>query len=516
MTSLQAANRLLLTLFAALSTAAAAEKPNIVFILADDLSFRDLSIYGQTRFETPHLDRLAQTGMRFTQAYAAAPECAPSRGTLLTGLHTGHSRIRTNSSARGQDHLQDEDITIAEVLKSAGYATGMVGKWGVGLPGTPGTPYKQGFDYSFGFYDQARAHTFYPHYLFENDRRIWLEANFGYDLERLYRNNKLEPHSADINRYKANGDLIPVGAADPDNAVYSEALVEEKALDFVRARSEEPFFLYFATQLPHGPVVIDNLGPFMDRPDYPDTKRKEWAAMVTRLDAFTGRLVEELKRLGVYENTLIVFASDNGYAMCGYFGRGNNPTNWPDDPFFRNKGPFRGGKFSVLEGGIRVPFFVHWPKRIEAGVSSVPVWLIDLMPTFAETAGAKIEHRIDGKSLWPLLDGNPADFPSERPFYWEKRREQAVRLGPWKAFRESPDAETELYLIEEDIHGDRNLASSYPDVVERIEKIMIDERTDSEWYWNPQETPEEFKRKQERARELGQEQRNVRGNTVLP
>jgi len=491
----------------------AGSRPNIVLVLADDLSFRDLSIWGQQEFETPNLDRLARGGLRFTQAYAGAPECAPSRGTLLSGLHTGHGPIRTNASARGQDHLADADVTIAEVLKSAGYATGFTGKWGVGLPATPGAPEKQGFDYAFGFYDQRRAHTYFPNYLYENGKRISYPANAGFDLERLYGLNVPNPDPEKLNRYDESGKLIMQDVADPAQAVFSEDPIEDNALQFIRGHKDQPFFLYFATQLPHGPPIIDHLRTLTGRDDYPGIMTKQWAAMVVRLDAFVGELEAELKTQGVWENTIILFASDNGYAMCGYLGRGNANANWPDDPFLHNKGPFRGGKFSALEGGTRVPFFAHWEDKIEPGVSNTPVWLVDLFPTFAELAGATYEHSVDGDSLLPLFERRPSGFPAERPLYWEKHREQAVRLGPWKAFRPSPDDPLELYLIEEDIHGDRNLADRYPEVVARIEQIMRDERTDHEWYWNPHETAEDYAAKRQRSKELGTLQVGVAGNS---
>ena len=489
-------------------------KPNIVLILADDLSFRDLGIWGQDKFRTPHLDALAAAGVRFTQAYAGAPECAPSRGTLMTGLHVGHAPIRSNRSARGQDHLYPEDITLAETLKRAGYATGFFGKWGIGLPGTPGTPDKQGFDVAFGFYDQRRAHTFFPRYLYANAERIDYPGNDGFDMDHMYLDNRTKPEVRDTRKhYTADGALIPPGVADPAQAVYSQAVIEERALQFVRQRRSNPFFLYFATQLPHGPLIVDSLGDFNRRDDFPTVAHREWAAMVARLDAFAGRLVGLLKRLGLYDDTLIVFASDNGYSMCGYTARGNAAANWPDDPFFRNKGPFRGGKFSVLEGGIRVPFFMHQPKKIAAAVSGVPVWLIDLMPTLADLAGVKPAHAVDGESLTPLLQGNATDFPADRPLYWAADREQAVRMGPWKAYRKSPERKTELYLIEEDIHGDRDLADAYPQIVKRIEAVMASAHVDHPWYWNPSETAADFKRKQARAAALGQLQEGRTGNS---
>ena len=489
-------------------------KPNIVVILADDLSYRDLSIWGQSRFSTPNLDRLAAEGVRFTQAYAGAPECAPSRGTLMTGLHTGHASVRDNRSARGQDHLADSDVTIAEMLKRSGYATGFFGKWGIGLPDTPGTPDKQGFDEAFGFYDQRRAHTFFPHYLYRNGRRVDYPGNFGFDMGHMYDDNQTPPESrTSSSRYDSDGRLIPPGVPDRSQAVYSEDVLEDAAIGFVRRNRDRPFFLYFATQLPHGPVITDTLGPFLNRADFPSTAHKEWASMVLRIDTFAGELVDLLGSLGIRDRTLVVFASDNGYSMCGYFARGNRSANWPDDPFFRNKGPFRGGKFSLLEGGIRIPFFVNWPAAIKAGVSSVPVWLVDLLPTFAELAGTNPVPSNDGSSLVPLLSGDPGTFDSGRPLYWENAREQAVRKGPWKAYRPTPDDPMELFLIEEDVSCERDLSDAYPEVVAEMERIMHREHVDHPWYWNPAETSEDFRRKESLARDLGQLQVARQGNS---
>lgn len=492
-----------------------ASPPNLVLILADDLSYRDLSSWGQRRYATPHLDRLAAEGFRFTQAYAGAPACAPSRATLVTGLHTGHSSIRHNRSARGQDHLAADDVTLAEVLKGAGYATGFFGKWGIGLPGTPGTPDKQGFDEAFGFYDQRRAHTFFPRYLYRNGRRIEYPGNFGFDMPHMYEDNRTPPHRRDSDRhYDAEGRLLPPGVAAPAEAVYSEEVLERAALQFVRTHRKRPFLLYFATQLPHGPVIADRLGALRDRADFPTTAHKEWAAMVLRIDSFAGKLAALLRDLGIRGRTLIAFASDNGYSMCGYFARGNRESDWPDDPFFRNKGPFRGGKFSLLEGGVRIPFFVNWPAAIRPGAASAPVWLVDVLPTFAELAGVPAPERIDGRSLLPLLRGAPEDFPAERPLYWENAREQAVRLGPWKAYRETPASPLELYLIEEDLRSERDLAPAYPEVAERIRRIMAREHVDHPWYWNPSETREDFRRKEALAAELGQLQVSRAGNSA--
>ena len=333
-------------------------------------------------------------------------------------------------------------------------------------------------------------------------------------MVQMYEDNRTPPGSRDSQvRYDHGGNLIPPGIPDPSNAVYSEAVLEDAAISFVRRNSDRPFFLYFATQLPHGPVVTDTLGPFLDRPDFPSTAHKEWASMVLRIDTFAGELVELLESLGIRDRTLVVFASDNGYSMCGYFARGNQSANWPDDPFFRNKGPFRGGKFSLLEGGIRIPFFVNWPAAIEAGVSSVPVWLVDLLPTFVELAGTNPVPTNDGSSLVPLLSGRAGEFPSARPLYWENAREQAVRKGPWKAYRPAPDEPMELFLIEEDIRCERDLSDAYPEVVAEMERVMLREHVDHPWYWNPAETSEDFRRKESLARDLGQLQVARQGNS---
>ena len=250
------------------------------------------------------------------------------------------------------------------------------------------------------------------------------------------------------------------------------------------------------------------------RADYPSLKHKEWAAMVRRLDHFTGELVARLKQLGVYENTIIFFASDNGYSECGYFGRGNANNNWPDDPFLKNKGPFRGGKFSALEGGIRVPFFVHWKGKVAPGVSSEPVWLLDFYPTAAELSGAPVRHEIDGVSLVPLLAGQAAGLPARPYMYWEKRDEQAVRMGPWKAYRPHPRQPVQLFLIEEDTYSGRDLAAFYPEVVQRIEHIMSQAHTDHPWYHNPGETKADDAAKHKLAEGRGELQISILANST--
>ncbi len=381
-----------------------AEKPNIVFIFSDDLSYRDLSCYGQKHFQTPNLDRLALEGMRFTNAYSGACECAPSRASLMTGMHMGHARIRRNGSVRGQDHLLEEDVTVAEVLKQAGYATGFTGKWGIGLSGTPGVPHRQGFDFAYGYYDQGRAHGFFPEYLIENGRRIEFPENKGFNMARVYRYNSVPLEKAALfqNTYDDTGKLIPDGVKDPATAKYSENLINVAALKFVRENAASPFFLYYATQLPHGPVITPELGKFKDKP-WP-LKNKEWAAMMTHLDRSVGNIVTLLEELKIRENTIIFFAGDNGYSQYGYF---RQKQRWSDDPLFHNKGPWRGGKFANREGGVRVPFFVNWPGKIASGESSHICALYDFLATAAYLAGTKVPKN-DGISLLPTLTGNSA------------------------------------------------------------------------------------------------------------
>lgn len=488
-------------------------KPNIVFILADDFSYRDLSVYGQTRFNTPNLDMLATEGIRFTQAYSAAPECAPSRCALMTGLHCGHSTVRLNDAIDGQHPLRDEDITVAEVLKTAGYKTAFVGKWGIGLPGSTGVPYKQGFDLAFGFYDQLRAHTFFPNYLYENEQKIVYPGNYNFDMNRMYRTVSVECAPEDYNVYNSEGKLTPREVDDYTKMVYSEHEIQQRAIRFITENSSNPFFLYFATPLPHGPIIVDHLGELTNRTDFPDQRQKEWAAMVLTIDKFVGDLVEHLKALGIYENTILFFASDNGYSMHRYIRR-NAPQDWSDDPYLENKGSFNGGKFSAQEGGVRIPFFIHWKGVTQPAVYSEPVWLADFFNTAAELAGVKQKHETDGISLVPFISNRPQLFAGHSFMYWYKNNEQAVRIGPWRAYRKNPKVKTELYLIEEDTYCERNLAHLYPGIVAEAEAIMAREHTPSDFYFNPGDDVQEFRNKIAKEKAEGRYNNGVTGNSV--
>lgn len=497
--------------FACTTTKKESEKPmNIVYILADDMSWGDLSCYGQEQYETPHIDALASSGIIFNQAYAGAPECAPSRGSLLTGLHGGHAPIRDNSSARGQEYIPDSVITVAEVLKEAGYTTGFVGKWGVGLPGTEGVPEKQGFDYSFGFYDQGRAHTFYPLYVMENGERIDYPGNAKFDMQRRYVMNGSEKDSM-LNEYDENGKIILSELDDPSQAVYVQTEVDKAAFKFLDKSKNKPFFLYYATQLPHGPLIIDDLGDMKDNTVLPQRQR-EWAAMVKRLDAFVGDLVVYLKETGQYDNTLILFSSDNGYAMCGYMGRGNRNKNWPDDPYLKNKGPFVGGKFSALEGGVRVPFIASCPKLFGQKTIDTPVWLIDFYATAADIAGVEIKQRTDGNSLMPLMTGKAAPEFDNRPLYFFKYQEQAVRVGSWMAYRKTMKSPTRLYDIENDGFCTKDVAADHPEVVKQANAVMDTAHEPHQWYRDPMDSWEDFTAKKKAAIASGNMQPGVRAN----
>jgi len=468
----------LLTLLGSLHAAEEkAAKPNIVIILADDLSYGDLGYTGQKLIATPNIDRLAAEGMRFTQAYAGSSECAPSRASLMTGLHMGHCRIRANGAKIGRGYLKSEDVTLAEMLKAAGYTTGFVGKWGMGMMKDEGAPFRQGFDYSFGFYDQGRAHCFYPAYLEENDRQVELPDNKGFDMAALYAHTK-----SDRNHYDAQGNFLAPGVADPTRAKNSQSLIHAAGLDFIRRSSQQPFFLYYATQLPHGPLVIPNLGGYREK-EWP-LKNKEWAAMVTWLDQCVGEIVALLRELTLEEKTLILFASDNGYSQWGYFAR----PRWTDDPLFRNKGPWPGGKFALYEGGCRVPLLACWRGHIQPGESRMVVALYDVMATVADLVELP-SPKTDGISFAPELLGKPEHQKKHEYLYWENGtmlpHGQAARFGPWYAIREHPDKPLRVFDVERDPGCVSDLGAERPDLVTRTKAIFAEAHTDTAWYINP-------------------------------
>jgi len=418
-------------------------KPNIIFILADDLGYGDLGCYGQKVIKTPHIDRLAAEGTQFTDCYAGSTVCAPSRCCLMTGLHTGHAYVRGNQRVP----LPPEEVTVAEILKEAGYKTGIIGKWGLGEPGTTGIPNRQGFDYWFGYLNQGRAHNYYPEYLWKNEEKYFLEGNQAGEKEQ-----------------------------------YSHDLFTREALDFVTRHKDRPFFLYLAYTIPHANNELGReTGDGMEVPSYEPYADEKWptpqkghAAMITRLDHDVGKLMALLKKLGIDDDTIVFFSSDNGPHREG----GAKPE------FFDSNGPLRGIKRDLYEGGIRVPKIVRWPGKIKAGGVSDQVWTFwDFLPTAAEIAGTKAPSNIDGISMLPALIGK--EQRSHEFLYWEFHERgftQAVRMGDWKAVQFVKQQRFELYNLKTDLGEKQNVADKHPDLVEKIEAYLKTARTKSD-YW---------------------------------
>ena len=427
----------------------AANKPNIIFILADDLGYGDLGCYGQTQIQTPNLDRLAAEGMRFTQCYAGSTVCAPSRCCLMTGYHSGHALVRGNARVP----LRPSDVTVAELLQGAGYHTGLIGKWGLGNEHTTGQPREQGFDYSFGYLDQGHAHNYYPERLVRNGADIKLEGNVE------------DPPGVAVKRVQ-----------------YSHDLFAQEALDFVRGNAKHPFFLYLALTIPHANneggretgngMEVPDFGPYADQP-WSDTEKGK-AAMITRMDKDIGRLMDSLKAQGLDENTIVFFSSDNGSHKEG----GADPT------FFKSSGPLRGIKRDLYEGGIRVPGIVRWPGHIAPGSVNDLTWAFwDVLPTLCELAGTTPPARLDGISFVPTLLGVGEQAKHEY-LYWEfheKGSLQAVRAGDWKAVRRY-GGECELYDLKTDLAEASNVAAQHPDVVAQLTAYLDSARTESE-HW---------------------------------
>jgi len=420
------------------------KRPNIIFIMADDMGYGDLGCYGQEHIQTPNIDKLAEEGMRFTDCYAGSTVCAPSRSVLMTGQHTGHTRVRNNmgkvggtvvtdnGSPQRRVPLEDEDVTVAEVLKQAGYATGMTGKWGLGEPGNTGMPNRQGFDEWFGYLNQRRAHTYYPPYLWRNEEKLMLEGN-----------------------------------ADGGRRQYSHDMFTDFALDFLRRHKSEPFFLYLPFTVPHGRYEIPSTEPYTDKPWSDDAKVH--AAMITRLDGDVGRIIALLKQLGLDEKTLVFFCSDNGAAR-----------RW--EGVFDSSGPLRGHKGDLYEGGLRTPMIVRWPGKVPAGkTSDAPWYFADVLPTLAEVAGATTPANIDGISILPTLLGKK-QRTDDRYLYWEfpaGKFQQAVRRRNLKAVRTAPGKPLELYDLAEDIGEKRDIAAGNPEIVAQIEQYLRTARTES-------------------------------------
>jgi len=459
-------------------------KPNVIFILADDLGYGELGCFGQEKIRTPNIDRIATEGMKFTQHYSGSPVCAPSRCVLLTGKHTGHAYIRDNSEmnergevwrnplVEGQYPLPENTFTIGRMFQNAGYATGAIGKWGLGGPGTCGEPNNQGFDHWYGYLCQRRAHNYYPIHLWRNRERHILAWNkYFYPHQRLPQDR--DPY--DKSSY-----------TEYSGKQYSLDLMAEEALGFIRENRDKPFFLYLPFTVPHAAIQVpeDSLkeyeGAFPETPYTGDkgylphpAPRAGYAAMVTRMDREIGRIMSLLKELGIDDKTLIIFSSDNGPTFNG----------GTDSEFFRSTGPLRGLKTMLYEGGIRVPTIARWPGRIKPGSVTEHVsafW--DWLPTFAEMLGVRSGSDTDGISLLPTLLGNPGEQKDHDHLYWEYSGKQAVRRGEWKAYRKSVDSPLELYNLEDDIAEQHDLAGQRPDVVNEMADIMMAARVESELF----------------------------------
>lgn len=446
----------LISLFICLlnSSVTLAQKPNIIFIFADDLGYGEIGCYGQQKIETPNIDQLAKNGMKFNQFYAGTTVCGPSRASLLTGLHTGHTVIRGNKPfpPEGQVPLPASTITFANYLQQNGYATAAFGKWGLGFNQNSGDPNKKGFDLFYGYNDQSLAHDYYPPSLWKNYEKIDLSINKTHD------------------------------------SIYSAALIHQQAIEYIRQSTGKPFFIYLPYTLPHGDVI----GPHDSLYDYYKQKFNEqpltgealktrphnmkpepyphaqFAAMIGRLDLYVGEIVKTLKEKGLTENTLIIFTSDNG----------PHKENGGDPVFFNSSGIFKGIKRDLYEGGIRVPFIAYWPGKIKPAVTEQPAALWDIYPTFLQLAGVNAKDKVDGFSLTPLLL-NKGKQKTHSYFYWEFHENdgrQAVRWGNWKGVRlnvgKEGQAPIELYDLSVDPSEQNNVAAKNPAVVKKISQLM--------------------------------------------
>ncbi len=469
------------------------QRPNIIYILADDLGYGELGCNGQTKIETPNIDRLAANGMIFTDHYTGSPVCAPARAVLLTGLHSGKAQIRGNdewgqrgdvwnyramiadSTLEGQRPLKAGTVTIGSLLQSAGYKTAVVGKWGLGAPHSEGVPNKQGFDYFFGYNCQRQAHTYYPVHLWENDRRVHLE------------NDTVAPHTV-LNEGDDPYEMSSYAPFELND--YAPDLMFDAITRFVDENRHNPFFLYWATPIPHVPLQapgawvdyyvkkFGNEEPYLGERGYFPHRypRAAYAAMVSYLDHNVGLLVQQLKDLGIYDNTLIIFTSDNGPSFNG----------GTDSPWFNSGGPFREergyGKGYLNEGGIRVPMIASWPGVIKHGSVSDHISVFyDVMPTLTDIAGIDPPEFTSGTSFLPTLKGE--EQPQPEYLYWEfpgYGGQMAVRMGKWKALRKDMhkgNLEWELYNLESDPAENKDVSSRHPEVIAEVEEVVAREHT---------------------------------------
>lgn len=469
------------------------KKPNIIFILGDDLGYADLGCYGQKIIETPNIDNLAGNGVRFTNYYSGAPVSAPSRCVLLTGKHSGHAYIRGNHewsergdvwdfvkmeqdpSLEGQYPIPGNTVTFSKMLQQEGYKTACIGKWGLGAPYTEGVPNKQGFDLFFGYNCQRQAHTYYPQHLWRNEEIVKLGNQFT-----IPRTTELD---GDKDPYKIES------YARYNLKDYAPALMLEEALSFIRSAGDKPFYLHFTTIIPHVPLQapaewvekyrtkIGDEEPYLGTNGYFPCRypMATYAAMVSYLDYQVGQIVEELKKLGLYENTIIIFTSDNGPVTIG----GSRSE------YFQNAKPFNQSasrlKGTVFEGGIHVPLIVSWPAKVkEARTTDHICAAYDFFPTFCDIAGAEKPDSLDGISILPVIV-NKGSQQKHDHLYWEypeRRGQQAVRMENWKGIRDSTkngNMKIELFDLKNDFAEETNVAVAHPDVVKKIEQIMAEE-----------------------------------------
>lgn len=442
------------------------QKPNIIYILADDLGYGVLGCYGQQDIKTPNIDQLAAEGMLFTQHYAGCTVSAPSRASLMTGLHTGHTQIRGNTPAggnsspypsEGQYPISSDTYTLGKMFKESGYATGCFGKWGLGYPYSEGAPENQGFDTFFGYNCQGLAHNYYPYYLWANTDTVWLKGNEGTKTEQ-----------------------------------YAQDIIHQQALQFIKDNKDRNFFACLTYVLPHAELVnpkdsifdmykdqfpetpfigIDENHPRYKKGGYPSTPhpKADFAAMVTRLDAYVGQIVALVKQLGLDENTIIIFTSDNG----------PHSESGADPGFFKSSGPLRGIKRDLYEGGIRVPLITRYPGKIKSGSVTDHVCAFwDMMPTFADMTGTEIPVSVDGISFLPILLGKQGQKQHDYLFweFHEQGGKMAVRKGNWKGIRldvnNSDKLRFELYDLSNDLQEKKNIAGQYPQVVEELNRLM--------------------------------------------
>ncbi len=458
---------------------AAEQPPNIVYIMADDLGYNELGCYGQKWIKTPHIDRIAKEGIRFTNFYSGNAVCAPARCNLLTGKHPGHAWIRNNGDPKhlqhlkekfgwefpGQNPIPDSEITIAEMLKQKNYATAAIGKWGLGHFGTTGDPNKQGFDLFYGFNCQRHAHNHYPKFLWNNRTK----------------------------------ELFPGNDRTLNGKTYSQDRFTETALDFIRKNQNRPFFLYLPFAIPHLSIQVPESSLKQYKGVIPEQDHKHrgylkhpypragYAAMVSHMDRDVGKVMDLLKKLGLDENTIVFFTSDNGPAY--------NRLGGSDSVFFESAGPLRGFKGSLYEGGIRVPMVVRWPGKIPPAQTTDLIsanW--DVMPTLAEITGTTAPEDIDGISMLPTLLGKTNKQEKHEFLYWEFAAyggQQAVRMGDWKGVRQklllrkNPHLKIELYNLKTDIGETTNIAQQHPEIVEKIKRIMIEQHVNSQLFKFP-------------------------------